>query len=486
LYFVWASALAAASIRRGGSGIAKRDSRGRAADELGDLDEEQQLARLPPVLKCRCIVAIHLWAALGDADYEEGAAGSVHGAQADGEEEAEEGSTKDEVAKNLVGRQLCKEFPGYGWWEGWVERKCSGGAGDRYLVRYSDDSSERLSAKKILPYLYPIGTKGAAKGCTKHSQKIRVRKRTKRRAQLGSSASILVGASSDAGTAPCGAIESTAAESSPADVPTSKMVERQRQMLINFVRCALDLLSKSNAYNEILGGILNAGVTKELLGVMETTMAEEAKAQAEAEAEAAMEGHEQETLVRQGAAQGMGQNTSQSLVLVPMAEASAGSEAEVEKGLGCACKTLGCIKKFCRCFSAGLACGTKCKCKNCKNPTVAMGTATAERDLTQDSVAQTGPASRVPLVPGTSTTMLDLEKRLKQGAAAVLKGMPPIAMLPRGTWDDALPVAHQLAAAALEFDVEPRRRCKRRKKRLEKEASWAAPGNGSNVKPSLY
>jgi len=40
---------------------------------------------------------------------------------------------------------------------------------------------------------------------------------------------------------------------------------------------------------------------------------------------------------------------------------------ETSHATGCKCKKSACLKKYCECFNAGITCGQKCKCANCKN-----------------------------------------------------------------------------------------------------------------------
>jgi hypothetical protein len=43
------------------------------------------------------------------------------------------------------------------------------------------------------------------------------------------------------------------------------------------------------------------------------------------------------------------------------------SAKKKSEGKGCNCKKTQCQKKYCECFSSGIACGLDCKCEDCAN-----------------------------------------------------------------------------------------------------------------------
>ena len=52
------------------------------------------------------------------------------------------------------------------------------------------------------------------------------------------------------------------------------------------------------------------------------------------------------------------------------AEGTTASSAVVHS-TGCGCSKSACLKRYCECFSLGIACSDKCRCRNCKNKTAA-------------------------------------------------------------------------------------------------------------------
>ncbi|CAN0347195.1 unnamed protein product [Ascophyllum nodosum] len=47
------------------------------------------------------------------------------------------------------------------------------------------------------------------------------------------------------------------------------------------------------------------------------------------------------------------------------------ASSAVVHSTGCGCSKSACLKRYCECFSLGIACSDKCRCRNCKNKTAA-------------------------------------------------------------------------------------------------------------------
>ena len=45
-----------------------------------------------------------------------------------------------------------------------------------------------------------------------------------------------------------------------------------------------------------------------------------------------------------------------------------GAAGRLEHRRGCKCQRSSCLKRYCECFEAGVACGEHCKCVGCANP----------------------------------------------------------------------------------------------------------------------
>jgi Tesmin/TSO1-like CXC domain, cysteine-rich domain len=93
-----------------------------------------------------------------------------------------------------------------------------------------------------------------------------------------------------------------------------------------------------------------------------------------------------------------------------------GGGQQAQHRRGCNCKKSKCLKKYCECFQAGIACGDSCKCDGCHNTTeaVASGRPPFDKKRLQQQVQQQQQQSTVSAVPVPVVQQPSVQQQVQQ------------------------------------------------------------------------